>query len=173
MYPELFRIGEFPVASYGVWLALGMLVAVRGLAAGGSDGLPRERIYDLGLWIIVGGLVGSKLLMLLVEDNVNVFSLDFLRSGGVFYGGLIGGFIAAVIVVRYYKLPFWKVADAFAPRLHWLRCLGGRAVLPPAAAGANRRTFGLAYILASLATNTRACRSSGLTALTLTLFPHR
>ena len=31
---------------------------------------------------------GSKLLMFFVEDNVNVFSLDFLRSGGVFYGGL-------------------------------------------------------------------------------------
>jgi len=118
MYPELFRIGDFPVTSYGIWLALGMLVGLFVASRlAGRDGLPRERIYDLGLWIIVGGLVGSKLLMLLVEDNVNVLSLDFLRSGGVFYGGLIGGFIAAVIVVRYYKLPFWKVADAFAPAL--------------------------------------------------------
>lgn len=116
MYPELFRIGSFPVTTYGIFLALGMLLALfttSRLAA--RDGLPRERIYDLGLWTLVGGLVGSKILMFFVEDNVNVFSLDFLRSGGVYYGGLIGGFLAVVILVPLYKLPFWKVADAFAP----------------------------------------------------------
>lgn len=116
MYPELFRIGTFPVTTYGIFLAVGMLLALfvaSRLAA--RDGLPRERIYGLGLWVLVGGLVGSKLLMILVEPNVEVFTLDFLRSGGVFYGGLIGGFLAVVILVRLYKLPFWKVADAFAP----------------------------------------------------------
>ena len=116
MYPELFRIGTFPITTYGIFLAVGMLVALYAtsrLAA--RDGLPRERIYDLGLWVLVGGLVGSKLLMILVEPGVEVFTLDFLRSGGVFYGGLIGGFLAVVILIRIYKLPFWKVADAFAP----------------------------------------------------------
>ncbi len=118
MYPELFRIGTFPITTYGIWLALGMLCALfvaSRLAA--RDGLPRERIYDLGLWVLVGGLVGSKILMILVEPGVQVFTLDFLRSGGVYYGGLIGGFIAAVLVVRLYKLPFWKVADALVPGL--------------------------------------------------------
>lgn len=116
MYPEIFRIGDFPVTSYGLWLAVGMLLALFAtsrLAA--RDGLPRERIYDLGLWTLLGGLIGSKILMFFVEDTVQVFSLDFLRSGGVYYGGLIGGFLAVVILVRLYKLPFWKVADAFAP----------------------------------------------------------
>lgn len=116
MYPELFRIGDFPVTSYGIWLAVGMLLglfAASRLAA--RDGLPRERIYDLGLWTLIGGLVGSKILMFFVEENVQVFTLDFLRSGGVYYGGLIGGFLAVAILVPLYKLPFWKVADAFAP----------------------------------------------------------
>lgn len=116
MYPELFRIGDFPVTSYGLWLAVGMLVALFAasrLAA--RDGLPKERIYDLGLWTLIGGLLGSKILMFFVEDNVQIFSLDFLRSGGVYYGGLIGGFFAVAVLIRWYKLPFWKVADAFAP----------------------------------------------------------
>ena len=116
MYPELFKIGSFPVTTYGIFLAVGMLLALFAasrLAA--RDGLPKERIYDLGLWVLVGGLLGSKLLMILVEPGVEIFTLDFLRSGGVFYGGLIGGFVAVAILVPLYKLNFWKAADAFAP----------------------------------------------------------
>ncbi len=118
MYPELFRIGDFPITTYGIFLAVGMLLALFVASRlGARDGLPRERIYDLGLWTLIGGLIGSKLLMFLVEDNVQVFSLDFLRSGGVYYGGFLGGFLAVVILIRFYKLPFFKVADAFAPGL--------------------------------------------------------
>lgn len=116
MYPELFKIGSFPITSYGIWLAAGMLLALYAasrLAA--RDGLPRERIYDLGLWALLGGLLGSKILMIFVEPNVEIFTLDFLRSGGVFYGGLIGGFLTVAGMMWYYKLPFWKAADAFAP----------------------------------------------------------
>ena len=116
MYPELFRIGEFPVTSYGIWLAAGMLFALLAAARlAARDGLPKERIYDLGLWTLVGGLLGSKILMYFVEPEVNIFSFDFLRSGGVYYGGLIGGFLTVAFLIRFYKLSFWKVADAFAP----------------------------------------------------------
>ena len=93
-------------------MLLALFVAAR-LAK--RDGLPSERIYDLGLWTLIGGLLGSKFLMLFTEENVQIFSLDFLRSGGVYYGGFIGGFLALVLLIRWYKLPFWKVADAFAP----------------------------------------------------------
>lgn len=125
MYPELFRIGNFPITTYGLFLAVGMLLALYAasrLAA--RDGLPRERIYDLGLWTLIGGLVGSKLLMFLIEDNVQVFSLDFLRSGGVYYGGFLGGFLTISILIYFYRLPFWKVADAFAPGVALGQALG-------------------------------------------------
>jgi phosphatidylglycerol---prolipoprotein diacylglyceryl transferase len=125
MYPELFRIGNFPINTYGLLLAIGMMLALfvaARLAA--RDGLPRERIYDLGLWTLIGGLLGSKILMFFAEDNVDVFSLDFLRSGGVYYGGFIGGFLALAILIRWYKLPFWKVADAFAPGLALGQAIG-------------------------------------------------
>ncbi len=116
MYPELFRIGTFPVTTYGLWLAAGMLFALLVAARLGSrDGLPRDRIYDIGMWTLIGGLLGSKALMYFTEDHVQIFSLDFLRSGGVYYGGFLGGFLAIAILIRIYGLPFWKVADAFAP----------------------------------------------------------
>ena len=125
MYPELFRIGDFPVNTYGLLLAIGMLLALFVASRlAGRDGLPRERIYDLGLWTLIGGLLGSKVLLLLVEDNVDFFSLDFLRSGGVYYGGFLGGFFALVLLIRWYQLPFWKVADAFAPALALGQAIG-------------------------------------------------
>lgn len=123
MYPELFKIGSFSIPSYGVLLAIalmiGLLVAAR-LAK--RDGLPNERIYDLGLWILIAGLLGSKLLLFIVDGDyyanpMRIFTLDFLRSGGVFYGGFLGGLVAAWFLIRAYKLDFWKVADAFAPAL--------------------------------------------------------
>lgn len=121
MYPELFHIGSFPINTYGVLLALAflfaLLIAAR-LAA--RDGLPRERIYDLGLWMLLAALLGSKILMLWTEPSyrenpLHLLSLDFLRSGGVFYGGFIGASLTGYFLMRRYGLPWWKTADAFAP----------------------------------------------------------
>jgi len=121
MYPELFRIGSFPINTYGVFLAIaflaGILIAVK-LAE--RDGLPRERIYDLCLWMLLASLIGSKILMLFTEPEyrnnpLGLLSLDFLRSGGVFYGGLLGAIIAGYLLMKRYRLPWWKTADACAP----------------------------------------------------------
>src|ERR1044071_3201288 len=121
MYPELFRIGGFPINTYGVWLALAFLTALLTAAhLAARDGLPRERVYDLGLWMLLAALVGSKVLMLWTEPAYRenpwqLFSLDFLRSGGVFYGGLIGAVATGYFLARRYRMPWWKTADAFAP----------------------------------------------------------
>ena len=121
MYPELVRIGSFPINTYGVFLAIAFLAAIlitTRLAE--RDGLPRQKIYDLSLWMLLAGLVGSKILMLFVEpeyrDNpLLLLSLDFLRSGGVWYGGLLGGVLAGYLLMKRNQLPWWKTADAFAP----------------------------------------------------------
>lgn len=121
MYPELFRIGNFPVNTYGVFLALAFLSAILiTVRLAGREGLPRERIYDLSLWMLLASLIGSKVLMFLVEPEyrehpLQLLSLDFLRSGGVFYGGLIGAVLTGFFLMKRYKLPWWKTADVCAP----------------------------------------------------------
>jgi phosphatidylglycerol:prolipoprotein diacylglycerol transferase len=124
MFPELFKIPglDFTVNTYGALLALaflaGLFVMARQAAA---DDLDKNRVYDLGLWVLVASLIGSKLLMIVTDwddyqgDWRAFLSLDFLRSGGVFYGGFIGAVIASLIMMRIYKLPWWRTADAFAP----------------------------------------------------------
>jgi phosphatidylglycerol---prolipoprotein diacylglyceryl transferase len=121
MYPELFKIGNFPINTYGVFLALAFLCAILiAVKLGARDGLPREKIYDLCLWMLLSSLIGSKVLMLFTEPEYRdhpwqLLSLDFLRSGGVFYGGLIAAILAGYLLMRRYKLPWWKTADACAP----------------------------------------------------------
>jgi phosphatidylglycerol:prolipoprotein diacylglycerol transferase len=121
MYPELFRIGNFPINTYGLFLAVAFLCAILiSVKLAARDGLPRERIYDLCLWMLLASLIGSKLLMLFTEPEyrdhpLQLLSLDFLRSGGVFYGGLIGAVLAGYFLMKHYRLPWWKTADACAP----------------------------------------------------------
>jgi phosphatidylglycerol:prolipoprotein diacylglycerol transferase len=121
MYPELFHIGSFPINTYGVFLALAFLCAILiTVRIAARDGLPREKIYDLCLWMLLSSLIGSKILMFFTEPEyrdhpLQLLSLDFLRSGGVFYGGLIGAILAGYFLMRRYNLPWWKTADACAP----------------------------------------------------------
>jgi phosphatidylglycerol:prolipoprotein diacylglycerol transferase len=121
MFPELFRIGNFPINTYGVFLALAFLCAILiAVKLAARDGLPKEKIYDLSLWMLLASLIGSKLLMFLTEPEyrdhpLQLISLDFLRSGGVFYGGLLGAIITGYFLMKRYKLPWWKTADACAP----------------------------------------------------------
>lgn len=130
MYPELFRIGNFPINTYGVLLALAFLAALLIAARlAERDGLPRERIYDLGLWMLLAALVGSKVLMLWTEPvyrehPLQLLSLDFLRSGGVFYGGFLGAVVTGYFLMRHYGLPWWKTADAFAPGIALGQAIG-------------------------------------------------
>jgi phosphatidylglycerol:prolipoprotein diacylglycerol transferase len=121
MFPELFRIGNFPINTYGVFLALAFLCAILiAVKLAARDGLPKEKIYDLSLWMLLASLVGSKVLMFFTEPEYRdhpwqLISLDFLRSGGVFYGGLLGAIITGYFLMKHYKLPWWKTADACAP----------------------------------------------------------
>ena len=130
MYPELFHIGRFPINTSGVFLALAFLGAIMiTVKLAHRDGLPKERIYDLCLWMLLASLIGSKVLMFLTEQEYRdhpsqLFSLDFLRSGGVFYGGLLGAIFTGYFLMRRYKLPWWKTADACAPGIAFGNVLG-------------------------------------------------
>lgn len=124
MFPEIFRIPgiNLTLNTYGLLLAIGFMAGLMVMARlAVRDGLDKNRVYDLGLWVLAASLVGSKLLMVATDwefyrtDWTQLFSLDFLRSGGVFYGGFIGALIASIIVMKRYSLPWWKTADAFAP----------------------------------------------------------
>ena len=120
MHPILFEIGGFPVYTYGVLLAAAYLLGLQfALMRARARGLDANRVMDLGIWIIISALIGAKLLLLIVEFDTfrqNPRELiTLMRSGGVFYGGLIAAVAVAIWYLRRHRLHVWSVADAFAP----------------------------------------------------------
>jgi phosphatidylglycerol:prolipoprotein diacylglycerol transferase len=123
MHPELFHIGSFALPTYGFLMACGFLSALYVLRRRAPRfGLSPDDATDLGVWVLLAGLVGAKLLLLIVEwKQFHLLEgrslLELLRSGGVFYGGLIGALLAAVVFLRVRHIDFWAVADAAAPSI--------------------------------------------------------
>jgi len=134
-----------PVHTYGVLLASGFFCAanvaarlardewrkvewVEGQGWVDTEGPRRyEQVLDLGFWVLVGGLVGSRILFILVnwKDYAKDLSSIFALGGGlVFYGGLIGAALAAYAFARVNGMEFLRLADLAIPTVSLGQALG-------------------------------------------------
>ncbi len=120
MHPILFQIGNWPVYSYGVLLAVAYLVALQlAVVRARHRGIDGARVMDLGIYLIIAALVGAKLMLIVVDFKYFVANpreiASLVRAGGVFYGGLLGALVTALVLVRRYNFRIWTTADLFAP----------------------------------------------------------
>lgn len=122
MYPILFKIGSLPIYSYGFFIAIGFTAAIfyaRREAA--KQGIDQNRIMDLIFYIIISGIVASRLfyvgttLDFYIEHPLDLFKL--WEGGLVFYGGFIGALITAIVYLKKHHLPVLKVTDIAGPTL--------------------------------------------------------
>jgi phosphatidylglycerol:prolipoprotein diacylglycerol transferase len=131
MYPSLLTVpafallgrtfGPFTLHTYGVLLAIaflaGLWVASRQAK---REGLDAGRVTDMAVWVLIAGLLGAKLLLVALDWRYYIHAprelvSAFFLSGGVFYGGLVGGILVAWWYARRHGLPGWRTADALAP----------------------------------------------------------
>jgi len=120
MYPRLLELGPVTVYSYGLLLALAFLAGLQlARARAARLGLDRDRVLDLGIYIIISAVIGGKLLLLATDFRLFVERpseiLSLARSGGVFYGGLILAVLVSLWYMRRHRMPLWPTCDAFAP----------------------------------------------------------
>src|SRR5215218_475968 len=127
--PVAFQLGPIPVFWYGVCYAVGLALAyvviTREARRRGLD----ARLVDNGIIIVaVVALIGGRLYH--VIDQWQLYQDDPLRiilppyTGLGVYGGILTGTIAAVVVTRMWKQPFWKWADVIAPGLFVMQAIG-------------------------------------------------
>ena len=123
MFPELLKIGDFQITSFGAMVAVAFLVAfwVSGMEFE-RKGISRRLHEHVFLVSLVGGVLGAKLLFLI--ENIPLSDLLsypthylLLRGGLTFYGGLFLALFASFVIVKKHKESFWKVLDASAPAL--------------------------------------------------------
>jgi phosphatidylglycerol:prolipoprotein diacylglycerol transferase len=120
--PRLLHIGSFSLPTYGVVVATAYLVAIALLyRKAEAEGLPKEKILDLSLWILTAAIVGAKLLLVVVEwkrywENPKEL-IEVVQSAGVFYGGFLTASVVGIWYLRKHRLPAWKVADMGAPSI--------------------------------------------------------
>lgn len=124
MHPIAIQLGGLSVHWYGVLVALGFLAGLwTASRRAPRDGLPAERIADLGPWLIVGAILGARLLYVVSYWNPAFAGkpwyepLMIQKGGLVFYGGLVGAALATILFARLKRLPLWPLADTLAPSI--------------------------------------------------------
>jgi phosphatidylglycerol:prolipoprotein diacylglycerol transferase len=130
MYPELYHFPgtSISISTFGVMLAVAFLVGywitVRRMGEEGIDPTPAPNIL---LWIMLGGVGGSKLYFAIdvwLREGYPFFDLLFARAGITWYGGLMGGALAGVIACRKFSVPLRPFSASVAPALAVGQALG-------------------------------------------------
>lgn len=121
MHPELLHIGPLTIYTYGFMMATAFLVSYLILRyeikKRGDD---PEIASNIIFWAAIGGIVGAKIFYMvefyrdLLQDPLGMI---FSGAGLVFHGGLVGGTIAVILVIRLTKKPLGKYADIIGPVL--------------------------------------------------------
>lgn len=115
MYPTLVKFGSFEITTFGLMMFLAFVI--------GGWVLTREfRRYRLSdelassvvMAAAIGGIIGAKIYYAILYHSWHEL---FARAGLVWYGGLIGGFLAASWVVLKNRAGYLVAADAAAPAL--------------------------------------------------------
>lgn len=129
MYPYLFGNEKLPC--YGILFILGVvasyLVALINIKKKKTDIAHEDLLYG-SAFAIIGGIVGAKLLAYLTELDFVIYYLkiafslpntsdtiemitELIKTGFVFYGGLLGGALGYFIYAKMYKLSTVKFYD--------------------------------------------------------------
>lgn len=148
----LFSIGGLDIRSYGVIVALAILIGM-GVAYYLTQGtMYQKHIPNLMFFVMIGAIITARIW------HVFFFQWDYYAShpgeiiaiwnGGIaIQGALVGGFIATTLYSRIHRISFWGLADVVAPAIILGQAIGrvacflnGDAFGSPTGSG-----FGLVY----------------------------
>ncbi len=123
MYPEIIRVGDFTISSFGVMVAIAFLAAywVSSLEFKRKE-LDEKLLSNLFIASMVGGIVGAKILFLIENVSLSEIARNpveyiFSRGGLTFYGGFFLAAFLIWVICRLNNINTWKILDAIAPSI--------------------------------------------------------
>ena len=148
----LFNLGGYSVRSYGLIVALAILLGAGVAYVLTADKEYREHLLNVLLYAVLGAIIGARLWQVFFYEwgyySQHPAEILMLWHGGMaIQGSLVGAFVVGLIYTRMYRLSFWRLADLAAPGLIFgqgigrIACfLNGDAFGSPTNSG-----FGLVY----------------------------
>lgn len=122
MHPILFKIGPITIYTYGFLVAAGFLLGLTlAIRQAKKEGIPHNKVVDLGFYLLISALIGSRLFFIFINYEYylkNPLSILKIWEGGlVFYGGLMFAVPTAIWYIKKNKLNIWLTGDIFAPSI--------------------------------------------------------
>ncbi len=132
MFPEIIRIGNFGIHTYGLFIAIGIIIALF-LTRKECErvNLNGELIVDTLFWAIWIGIIGSRIFYVLyfpeefIKDPFEFFRI--WKGGLVFHGGILVAVPFTLILFKRKNIPILRAVDAvviFVPLAHFFGRLG-------------------------------------------------
>lgn len=120
--PVAFNLGPLSVRWYGIIIAVGILlgyfVAQRALV---KAGLHKDTLVDIIFYSALFGFIAARIYFVIFQWPYyaeNTSEIIKIWHGGIaIHGGLIGGFIAGVIVCKVKNLNPFQIGDIVAPSI--------------------------------------------------------
>ena len=116
------QLGPITLYTWGLFLGLAFLIGYwLVLKEAEKQGIEAKKIFWLTIFILLGGLLGSRLAYLMQFPNcclLNPLDIFKFSAGGLmFYGGFFGALIAGWACIEKSRLNFWQIADILAPAI--------------------------------------------------------
>ncbi|HCV5721858.1 TPA: prolipoprotein diacylglyceryl transferase [Staphylococcus aureus] len=127
--PVAFNLGPLSVRWYGIIIAVGILlgyfVAQRALV---KAGLHKDTLVDIIFYSALFGFIAARIYFVIFQWPYyaeNPSEIIKIWHGGIaIHGGLIGGFIAGVIVCKVKNLNPFQIGDIVAPSIILVQGIG-------------------------------------------------
>lgn len=129
MHPILFKIGSWPIHSYGALIAAGFIAAsvvFRKLSE--RSKLNVDQVMDLVFWSFLIGFLGARTLYVITRwedfasDPASIFRI--WEGGLVFFGGPLAVVPFLIWYLRKHALPLWKTMDVLVPGIALAHAFG-------------------------------------------------